>query len=396
MVTANPDSRTFRAPASAARPIAVLNVNGSTATRALLTGMMRAAQLDVAEATTGESTLRMLQEPPDAVVLDVDLPDVDGYEICRRLKADPVTASVLVLLTSGKHVGSEHRVRGLEAGADAYLVQPFDARELMATLRALLRLRTAERNAKELAKELGEAVRIRDEFLSIAAHELKTPLTSLQLQLDSLAHRLSTGPARDDGKLLSKVDTTIRQTTRLAVFVDDLLDVSRITQGRFAVRREEMDLEKLVQDVVARFANEAARVGCRLQLTTAGSVAAFLDRVRFDQVLANLISNAIKYGTGRPIEVKLESTESVARIVVRDEGIGIAASDCERIFGRFERAVSPRHYGGLGLGLFISRRIVEAHRGTIWAESQIGKGSTFVVEVPRESVKELPTEDLAS
>jgi two-component system, OmpR family, sensor kinase len=254
--------------------------------------------------------------------------------------------------------------------------------------RALLRIRTAERDAHELATELREAVRIRDEFLTIAAHELKTPLTSLQLQLDSLANALENAPsAGPKSMLLGKVDTAIRQTTRLAVLVDDLLDVSSITQGRFAIHPEEADLERIVRDVVSRFSSEAARVGCALTVETPGPVAARVDRLRIEQVCENLITNALKYGCAKPVHAQLTATDSKARLIVRDGGIGIAPEDRERIFGRFERAVSANHYGGLGLGLFITHRIVEAHGGTIHVESELLQGSAFVVELPRAPIQ---------
>ena len=143
-----------------------------------------------------------------------------------------------------------------------------------------------------------------------------------------------------------------------------------------------MDLAELARDVVARFHEQLERAGCDLRLTAEEPTRGSWDRALLDQVLTNLISNAIKFGAGAPIDVVVEPRRGSARLTVRDRGIGIATEDVRRIFGRFERAVSARHYGGLGLGLFVSRQIVEAHGGRIAVESRAGEGSTFTVELP--------------
>jgi signal transduction histidine kinase len=365
-----------------ARPT-VLNVNERAASRYLVTQMLRTSGFDVTEAPDGTSGLALAREAPDAIVLDVNLPDLSGYEVCRLLKAAPETQSIPVLLTSAARTASEHRVEGLDAGADAYLVQPFESSELSATVRALLRIRAAERDATRLAKELEQAVKIRDDFMSIASHELKTPLTSLQLQLDGIQRKLTKSAGSDgDATIAKKLTTAIRQTDRLAVLVDDLLAVSAITQGRLALELQELDLEVVVRQAVEALSADAARSGSELQLEIAGPVRVRADPVHLARVVTNLVSNAIKYGSQRPIEVSVGREACSARVVVRDRGIGVAPADRERIFGRFERAVSTGNYGGLGLGLFISRQIVEAHHGTVRIEPSDGAGTSFVVELP--------------
>jgi signal transduction histidine kinase len=361
----------------------VLNVNDRMASRYLVTQMLRTSGFDVTEAPDGTSGLALAREAPDAIVLDVNLPDLSGYEVCRLLKAAPETQSIPVLLTSAARTASEHRVEGLEAGADAYLVQPFESSELSATVRALLRIRAAERDATRLAKELEQAVKIRDDFMSIASHELKTPLTSLQLQLDGIQRKLEKASANDgDAAITKKLTTAIRQTDRLAVLVDDLLAISAITQGRLALEPQDVDLEVIVREAVDALTADAARSGSELRVEIAGPVHVRADPVHLGRVVTNLVSNAIKYGSERPIDVVLTQNARGVRLLVRDHGIGVAPADRERIFGRFERAVSTGNYGGLGLGLFISRQIVEAHQGTIRIEPTDGAGSTFVVELP--------------
>ncbi len=369
------------APDAQAEPVArVLNVSERVANRHTVTRMLRGAGFFVLEAEDSETALARAVEQPDAMVLEAHLQGVDGYETCRRLKASPTTSSIPVMLTSSSYSQANARVDGLAAGADALLAQPFEACELEAALRGLLRIRAAERRAQVLATRLADAVRSRDELLSIASHEIKTPLTSLQLRLDSLARELKgygTPP-----QALANLEKAQRQTVRLGGLVEDLLDVARLGSGRFCPQRDRQDLTQLVREVVDRFALDAQVAGCAVTLRASPGVTAGFDRLRMDQVLSNLLANAIKYGEGRPIRVDLGAQDGIARIAISDHGMGIAEADRARVFGRFERAVSARHSGGLGLGLFISRQIVEGHGGAIHLRSVLGEGSTFTVEFP--------------
>jgi PAS domain S-box-containing protein len=226
-----------------------------------------------------------------------------------------------------------------------------------------------------------EAIRIRDEFLSIASHELKTPLTPLQLQLDSLAATLRNSALTSD-KLNHRLETANRQTRRLTKLVENLLDVSRISAGRLSLDRERFDLSEITTEVAERFGADAAAAGCQIAVHTDHPVVGQWDRLRLEQVVSNLLSNAIKYGAGKPIEVHVRQEGGAARLVVADQGIGISPEDSARIFGRFERAVPLRHYGGMGLGLYIARQIVDAHGGSIVVSSAPGRGSTFTVVLP--------------
>jgi signal transduction histidine kinase len=174
-----------------------------------------------------------------------------------------------------------------------------------------------------------------------------------------------------------------RQVKRLSELVSDLLDVARIAGGRLRLVSEDMDLSTLAREIVARYESEAARVGSRLLLEAPPSVEGHWDRLRLEQVITNLVDNAIKYGAGKPVHLQLEADSDRVILRVKDEGIGIAPASLTRIFERFERAVSERHYGGLGLGLYITRTIVEAMGGSIQVESTLGAGATFTVVLPR-------------
>jgi PAS domain S-box-containing protein len=226
---------------------------------------------------------------------------------------------------------------------------------------------------------LKESVQQRDEFLSIAAHELRTPLTALSLQIELAQRALAQG---GDGAVMGKrLGAAAGQTQRMTALIEELLDLSRITAGRFAIERGEVDLAALVRDAVAARAHQAEAVGSPITVTAPDACVGRFDATRLEQVLTNLLENAIKYGNKKPIAVTVTAAERVT-IEIADQGLGIAAEDRERIFERFERGVSSRNYGGLGLGLFITREIVLAHRGTIEVTSQLGAGSVFRVTLP--------------
>jgi len=224
-----------------------------------------------------------------------------------------------------------------------------------------------------------QAVALRDEFLSIASHELRTPVTSLQLAVQSAITIGSDAPA---GFLPRAFESAERQTRRLGRLVDALLDVSRIQAGRLELQREPTDLSAIVREVAALFSDDARRAGCEVRLELEDGVVGRWDRVRLEQVATNLLSNAIKYGAAAPIDLAVRRVDGRARLAVCDAGIGVPEAERNRIFERFERAVSAKHYGGLGLGLYIARSIIEAHGGTITVTSAPTGGARFVVELP--------------
>ncbi len=228
-----------------------------------------------------------------------------------------------------------------------------------------------------------DAIQTRDEFLSIASHELRTPLTSLLLRLEAFERTAKEGRALDARYLEGSLDVIHRQAKRLSALVEQLLDVSRMRHGQFDLDREEADLAEILREVSGRLAGSLALAGCTLTLSAPSPVVGRWDRMRMEQVITNLLSNAIKFARSTNVEAGVEADADTARLFVRDRGLGIAQVDQERIFGRFERAASSKYYGGLGLGLYITRQIVEAHGGTIRVSSTPGEGSTFVVEVPR-------------
>jgi signal transduction histidine kinase len=231
-----------------------------------------------------------------------------------------------------------------------------------------------------LLREATAAAQAREEFLQVASHELRGPLGTLRLSVQLLGRDLRKGRTAALADRLHVID---RQATRLGRLSDTLLDVSRITAGRLDLAREPGDLAALVREVVLRFEEEAAEAGVAIRVDAPGEVRATFDAARLEQVVSNLLSNAVKYGRAGPVDVRVrDGGGGRAVLEIEDRGIGVAPSDQERIFDRFERAVSARHFAGLGLGLWIVRQLVEAHGGTIRVRSVPGEGATFTVELP--------------
>jgi signal transduction histidine kinase len=237
---------------------------------------------------------------------------------------------------------------------------------------------------KRIEAELLQAVRDRDDFLSIASHELRTPLTTLQLEVEGLARSAAktTDGAPPGDRLLRSVDAIAVQTARLIRLVEELLDMSRLAGGQVRLQPTSVDLGALVKDIVLRFKSSLDTAQCSVELDIEDRVVGAWDRLRIEQVASNLLSNAIKYGAGKPICIAVGRSGTDAVLAMRDLGIGVAPEHQTRIFRRFERAVSTENYGGFGLGLWISREITHAHGGSIHVDSSLGKGATFTVKLP--------------
>ncbi|TKD03545.1 AAA family ATPase [Polyangium fumosum] len=243
----------------------------------------------------------------------------------------------------------------------------------------------AEKERERLLREAQEALRIRDEFLNIASHELNTPLTPLRLQVQLLRRRLEDPALAANPKLQGLprlLDIANHSVERLEKLVGELLDVVRIGAGKLSLSLEDVDLTTLAREAIDGCQHQITAAGCTVELVASEPVVGRWDRFRIEQVFINLLTNAIKYGMGKPITVGARRVGPRAEFWVEDRGMGIPKEDQARIFERFERAVSSRSFGGLGLGLYIARQIVEAHGGTIRVCSEPGQGATFTVELP--------------
>nr|WP_216620113.1 response regulator [Myxococcus xanthus] len=364
----------------------VLNVNDDDANRYLVNRLLSLAGYNVLEAATGMGALLMAQQHrPDVVILDVKLPDISGYEVCERLRANPQTAAIAVLHTSATFVTSDKKVRGLDGGADAYLTQPFEGAELIATVKSLLRLRHAEQVARNRANELAEMDRRKDEFLAMLGHELRNPLAAIMTAIGILERR----PASDDKEARMR-GIIQRQTNHLARLVDDLLDVSRITRDKVELRPGSVDLVPVLRQVLQIVQPMADSRGLGLDVSLpSGPLWLQADATRLEQVFTNLLDNAIKYtdAGGVHLHVEQEGVGGSAQAVVRvkDSGIGIPPEVLPRIFELFAQADTSleRSRGGLGIGLTLVRKLIQLHGGEVTARSSgPGHGSEFVVKLP--------------
>ncbi len=289
---------------------------------------------------------------------------VKGYDVrlCRRSTGSEryVRYSVIPVLARGK--------------AELYVVTMADLTE-----------------GKRTEKVLADAISARDEFLSVASHELRTPLTSLKLQAQTRLRILMQGgklakESLSPEKLKGMFMRDDQQINRLARLIDDMLDISKIGRGKLKLSLEEFDLAELVREVCEHYRPQFDAAGSAFELTLGTSVVGRWDRHRIEQLVANLLTNAVKYGAGQPVAVSLRRAGGDrVELSVKDQGIGIARENQERIFQRYERAVASTEISGLGLGLYIAKEIVELHGGGIHLESELGRGARFVVDLPLRS-----------
>ena len=237
----------------------------------------------------------------------------------------------------------------------------------------------SEQPADRLIEELREAIKVRDDFLAIATHELRNPLTPILLGLQLIR---AAEKSKDGAKLMHELDRLERQIKHFVARTNTLLEVAQITSGKFHLDPSEVNLSELIAEVVNDYMPLAVRSGSQLTINVQNDVIGLFDRTAVSGIVENLLSNAIKYGQGKPIEIALTATVEVARITVRDNGIGIDEKDKARIFERFERAVGRQVQSGFGIGLWLSRSYVELMGGSITVFGEPGAGSLFTVSLP--------------
>ena len=349
----------------------ILVVDDGPASRYSTLRALRAAGYATLEAATAAEGLALLPRAA-LVVLDVKLPDADGRDVCRDLRARPGLDRLPIIHISAVYVEDDDKVTGLDAGADAYLTHPVDPAVLVATVRALLRARRAE----------DRAARAKDDFLAAASHELRTPLSAILLW----ARMLEAGrvPDADRAAALRTIIESAQAQQRL---VDDLLDVSAAAGGHLRLNPADVDLAALVRHAVDTLRPVASASGVGLEvLGDVGPRTCRLDPGRAEQVVWNLVTNALKFTPrGGRVTVRMSHDKAVARLEVADTGEGIAPAILPHVFERFTQADTSlaRRHGGLGLGLTIARDLVELHGGTIRAASAgPGQGATITVEFP--------------
>jgi signal transduction histidine kinase len=347
------------------------------------------AGFQVHEACTGAEGLRLARElPADLVLLDVNLPDVSGLDVCRQLKSDTNTAAIPVLQMSATFTAAEHKVEGLQCGADAYLTEPVQPSELVATIHALLRMRRAEDSLREsLERERGalreaeSANRAKDQFFAMLSHELRTPVNAIL----GWVHMLRKGML-DVSRAEHALEAIERNALREASLISELIDVTRITSGTLLMNREPVALAGVLRDAIESVQPSIAERGVILDAQIDCPATVLGDAVRLHQIVVNLLTNAIKFTPeGGRVQMDLLSEGPNVEVRVTDDGIGVAPDELPKLFEPFWQAdpSSTRAEGGLGLGLTIVKHLVGLHGGSVRAESGGAmRGCRFVVSLP--------------
>ncbi|MEN3366123.1 MAG: hypothetical protein V7606_3397 [Burkholderiales bacterium] len=355
----------------------LLIVDDTDAARYAKVRILTHAGFRVMEAANGTEALEQARTGnPDLVLLDVKLPDINGLEVCRKLKEDPLTRMILVLQTSASYVASADKIRALDYGADNYLFEPIEPEELVANVRALLRLGRVER-------ELRDVDRRKDEFLAVLAHELRNPLAPIRNAVDLLRHLDPSVPDKQEHAR----QTIIRQTDHMVRLVDDLLDVSRISQGKIALRKERIELKAVLEAAIETAGPMIERWQHKLRVRFPDRVLwVIADDIRLSQIVCNLLHNAAKFTEpGGELALVAERVDDCVVIKVLDNGIGVPQDRLLSIFNLFSQAehAPGRAQDGLGIGLALVKNLVELHGGTVKAASPgRGQGSTFEICLP--------------
>jgi two-component system sensor histidine kinase/response regulator len=366
----------FRSNATPGSPrTRILVVDDITKNLQVVGTMLRNSGYEVMPTTSGAQALdRVRVQLPDLILLDLMMPEMDGLEVCRRLKADPLTQHIpVIFLTASNEM--EHLVKGFEVGAVDYVTKPFNPPELLARVRTHVELQHARQRLRELNEE-------KTEFMGIAAHDLRNPLGVIK----GFGELILADPALPREELEDCVQRICVTSTRMAEMVQNLLDANRIERGEFLVSLAPTELGSIINSVVETFRPRAAAKQQTLHWDKEPDpVTVRVDPNVIVQVLENLVSNAVKYSPpGKNIYVRLKRSAEGVRWEVQDEGPGLSAEDQKKLFGKFAR-LSAKPTGGehaTGLGLSIVKRMVEAMHGRVWCESEPGKGATFVVQLP--------------
>jgi signal transduction histidine kinase len=352
----------------------ILVVDDTPANLKLLDGMLRECGYRVRPVTNGLGALRAVaSEPPDLILLDISMPDMDGYEVCRRLKADPATAEIPILFISAL-TGADDKVRAFEAGGLDYVSKPFQLAEVAARVRTHLQLRAQQRQLQESLHRQRELEHMRDQLTHMIAHDMRSPLLALKLTIDLLR----AGPSSDDPMLL---DGARIEVSLLVEMVSQMLDVSRMEAGALNLNPENVNLTALATGVLASLKPLARERSVTIEAPE--SVTAPVDRELIRRVVANLLGNAFKFASPRGrVSLRIEPGPDFIRIAVTDDGAGIAPEHHARIFEKFGQVEANRQKYGTGLGLTFAKMAVEAHGGEIGVISAVGQGSTFWFTLP--------------
>ncbi len=358
-------------------PATILVVDDTPANLRLLTTMLRDGGYKVRPVSSGDMALRAIEaKAPDLVLLDVNMPGMDGYEVCRRLKADPRWTGIPVLFISAL-TDTADKVRAFQAGGVDYVGKPFQFEEVDARVRTHLELRRKSLALAESLSRLQEMEQMRDTLTHMIAHDMRSPLLALQMSVEVLGDMV---PATDpDAATLAT--TARRGAAQVVEMVSQMLDVSRLEAGKMELHHAPADLVELARNAVATLRPLAAER--TLELFAPAAVPADIDSNLILRVISNLLGNAIKFTKpDGKIRLEVQLAEGHPRIAVIDDGSGIAPEQHQSIFEKFGQTAAGARRVGSGLGLTFCKMAVEAHGGTIGLESEPGRGSTFWFSLP--------------
>nr|WP_314872053.1 hybrid sensor histidine kinase/response regulator [uncultured Pseudomonas sp.] len=371
-----------------------------------LAALIHGEDREVHQALSAEDALGLLLEHEFALaILDVQMPGMNGFELAELMRGTEKTKHIPIVFVSAAGREMNYAFKGYESGAVDFLHKPLDTMAVKSKVSVFVdlyrqrkvldrQLQDLERSRQEQEVLLGQlqmargelerAVRMRDDFMSIVSHEVRTPLNGLILETQLRKMHLSRGnlAAFSEEKLQAMVERDERQINSLIRLIEDMLDVSRIRTGKLSLRPRLFDLSQLVCGLVENFEAQALASSTHIDLQRCDTVKGEWDEFRIEQVVANLLSNALRYGERRPVQVRVFEQAGMAWVQVQDHGIGVSAANQQRIFQQFERVAAEQAIGGLGLGLYISEQIVRAHGGQIQIDSEVGQGATFSVLLP--------------
>ena len=371
-----------------------------------LEALIKREDRTVFKALSADEALSLLLQHEFALaILDVQMPGMDGFQLAELMRSTEKTKNIPIVFVSAAGRELNYAFKGYESGAVDFLHKPLDIHAVKSKVNVFvdlyrqrkavkLQLEALEESRREqevllnrlqaTQADLEHAVRMRDDFMSIVSHEVRTPLNGLILETQLRKLHLAKGNASafTMEKLNAMVERDERQIQSLIRLIEDMLDVSRIRTGKLSIRPQPFDLSELVRQLLENYAAQIAAAESSISLIADDPVIGVWDEFRIEQVISNLLTNALRYGARKPVTVKVFSDNGRACVEVTDQGIGITPENQKRIFQQFERVSANHAVAGLGLGLFISEQIVLAHGGQIEVESEVGQGSTFRVCLP--------------